>query len=257
MFSAAPSSSYSSSVPAWGPSHGRPFSTNFSNVSPFHGLQLFTSCSSTGPSHRVQSFKNRLLQRGYTTGSQVLPANLLQRGFLSPQIRRSCQEPAPARATHRITASLGHPPAPTWRPPWALSGDLLNRGPPWLQGDSLPHHGLLHGLQGNLCPSAWSTSSPSFFTVLGVCRAVSLTYSHSSLYPAAVFSPLLKYVVSQRHYHHLLISLALASNRSILELAGSGSVRHEGSFSQLLTEATVVAPPLPKTCHANPLHYLN
>ncbi|KAK4806603.1 hypothetical protein QYF61_013858 [Mycteria americana] len=32
-----------------------------------------------------------------------------------------------------------------------------------LQGDSLLHHGLHHGLQENLCSAAWSTSSPSFF----------------------------------------------------------------------------------------------
>jgi len=44
-----------------------------------------------------------------------------------------------------------------------------------LQRDSLPHHSLLHGLQGNLCSSAWSTSSPCLFTDLGVCRVVSLT----------------------------------------------------------------------------------
>ncbi|KAK4821964.1 hypothetical protein QYF61_004968 [Mycteria americana] len=51
-----------------------------------------------------------------------------------------------------------------------------------LQGDSLPHHGLHHGLQGNLCSSAWSTSCPpsaltlvwcSFFNYLkGGCREV-------------------------------------------------------------------------------------
>ena len=61
-----------------------------------------------------------------------------------------------------------------------------------LQGDSLPHHGLPHGLQGNLCSGAWSTSSPSFFTDLGVCRVVSLTYSHSSLqlqFVVQFFSP--------------------------------------------------------------------
>ena len=49
-----------------------------------------------------------------------------------------------------------------------------------LQRDSLPHHGLHHRLQGNLCIR--STSSPScLLTDLGVCRVVSLTYSHSSL----------------------------------------------------------------------------
>ncbi|KAK4806787.1 hypothetical protein QYF61_005583 [Mycteria americana] len=35
-----------------------------------------------------------------------------------------------------------------------------------LQRDNLPHHGLYHRLQGNLCFGAWSTSSPSFFTDL-------------------------------------------------------------------------------------------
>ena len=53
------------------------------------------------------------------------------------------------------------------------------------QGDNVHHHGLHHRLQGNLCSGTWSTSSPSFFTDLGVCRVVSLTYCHSSL-PAAV-----------------------------------------------------------------------
>ena len=41
-----------------------------------------------------------------------------------------------------------------------------------LQGHSLHHHCLLHGLQGNLCSGTWSTSSLSF-TDLGVCRVVS------------------------------------------------------------------------------------
>jgi len=50
-----------------------------------------------------------------------------------------------------------------------------------LWGDSLPHHGLLHRLQGNLCSGSWSMFSPSFFTDLGVCRLVSLTRPHSSI----------------------------------------------------------------------------
>jgi len=46
-----------------------------------------------------------------------------------------------------------------------------------LQGDSLRHHGFHHGVQGNLCSGAWSTSFPpaSFFTDHGVCRVVSFT----------------------------------------------------------------------------------
>jgi len=69
-----------------------------------------------GPSHRVQYFRNRLLQRGSPTGSQALPANLLQRGLLSPQVRRSWQEPAPAQAPHGNTVSFRHPPAAAWGP---------------------------------------------------------------------------------------------------------------------------------------------
>uniref|UniRef100_A0A8C0C4D5 Uncharacterized protein n=1 Tax=Buteo japonicus TaxID=224669 RepID=A0A8C0C4D5_9AVES len=86
-----------------------------------------------GPFHGVQSFRSTLLQRGSPTGSQVLPENLLH-GLLSPQIRRSCQEPAPARGSHGVTASFGNPPAPAWGPPRAAGGDLLHRGPPWTAG---------------------------------------------------------------------------------------------------------------------------
>ena len=49
------------------------------------------------------------------------------------------------------------------------------------------------------------------------------------------------------------MGLALASGESVLELVGIGSIRHGGSFWQLLTEATPVASPLPKPCHANPV----
>ena len=35
-----------------------------------------------------------------------------------------------------------------------------------LQGHSLSHHGLFHGLQRNLCSGAWSTSSPPFSLTL-------------------------------------------------------------------------------------------
>jgi len=73
-----------------------------------------------------------------------------------------------------------------------------------LQRHSLPHHGLQHRLQGNLCSVAWSTSSPSFFTDLCVCRVISLAYSYSSLQMQSVlcsnFSPFLN-TLSQRRYH--------------------------------------------------------
>jgi len=70
---------------------------------------------------------------------------------------------------------------------------------PW--GDSLPHHGLLHGLQGNLCSSAWSTSSP--------CSSLTLVFAELFLTPPSLckccyagFFAFLN-MLSQRHYHHL------------------------------------------------------
>ncbi|KAK4813314.1 hypothetical protein QYF61_023989 [Mycteria americana] len=103
-------------------------SANFSNVSPSHRLQFFTNCSSVGPFHRVQSFRSRLLQRGSPTGSQVLPENLLQHGFLSPRVHRSCQEPVPVRASH----GRSQPPSGIhllWR--GVLHGLQWRSAPPW------------------------------------------------------------------------------------------------------------------------------
>jgi len=115
-------------------------------------------------------------------------------------------KPASVRASHGVTGSFRHPPAPTWGPFHGLQVDLCStvdlHG---LQGDNLPHHGLSHELQGKtLCFSICSTSSPSFFTDLGVCRIVSLTSSHSSLFTAVslpvFFFPFLN-MLSQRRYH--------------------------------------------------------
>jgi len=154
---------------------------------------------------------------------QTAPA-WVPHGVTSPASR-----PAPAWALHGVTASFTHSPAPAWGPFHGLLMDLCStvdlHG---LQGDSLPHHGLLHGLQGNLCSSTWSTSSSSFFTDLGVCRIVSLTSSQSSL-PCCSFFPLLKYIILEVLPLSLMGS-ALASGGSILELSGISSVRLEGSF---------------------------
>jgi len=161
---------------------------------------------SVGPSHGVQSFRNRLLQRGFPMGSQALPANLLWCGLLSPWVCRSCQEPALVWAPHGVAASFRHPPAVAWALFHRLQVDICSTVDlPGLQGDSLPHHGLHHELQGKtLCSGISSTSSPSFFTDLGVCRVVSFTSSHSSVSTAAslrVFFPFLN-MLSQRRYHH-------------------------------------------------------
>ena len=104
----------------------------------------------------------------------------------------------------------------------------------------------------NLCSSTWSISSPSF-TDVGVYRAVWLTCSHFCCsYTAGgsvlggFFPPFLNYVIPEAPPPSLMGS-ALTSGGSVLEPAGIGSIRHRGSFWQLLREATSVAP----TCYQN------
>jgi len=175
------------------------------------------------------------------TGSQALPTNLLQRGLLSPRVCRSWQEPATVRAPHRITASFRHPPAPVWGSFHGLQVEICStvdlRG---LQRDNLPHHGLHHELQGktllrcleHLLPLLlhwpWCLQS-CFFHI------VSLLSLHCCLTPSFFFR-FLKYVIPEV-LPLSLNGLALASGGSVLERAGTGCIRHGGSFSQLLTEA--------------------
>jgi len=118
---------------------------------------------------------------------------------LAPQVSRSCQEPAPAWALHRVTAFFGCIHLLQRQVLHGLQVEICStmdlHG---LQGYSLPHHGLLHGLQENLCSGVWSTSSPSF-TDAGVCRVASLTLSHCCLHlqlPGFLF-PLLKDVIPE------------------------------------------------------------
>jgi len=173
-------SPHSSPVPAWDPSCGRLFSLNLSNVSPFQGLQLFTNCSRVDPFHEV--------------------------------VHRSCQKPAPAQISHRVTASFRRIPLlcrgvlPGLQVEICSTVDLHG-----LQRHSLPHHGLLHGLQRNFCSRAWGTSRPSFCTDLGGCR---LLLSHvltplsscncTGISPSPFFPPPFFNInmLSQRLYHH-------------------------------------------------------
>jgi len=177
-------SSHSAPAPARGHSDQRQFSTNFSSISPSHGLQLFMNCPSVGPLHGVQSFSNRLPQHGSPMGSQALPANLLRCELLSPWVRRSWQEPAPAQAPHGVT-----------QPPSGIH--LLRHGvpsmgcrwrsaPPWIcmgcRGTACLTTVFSTSCKGRLsAPASQTPPPPSFFTDLGVYRVVSLTSSHSSL----------------------------------------------------------------------------
>ncbi|XP_049649848.1 uncharacterized protein LOC126035355 [Accipiter gentilis] len=209
--------SSSRTAPAWVPSTVcSPSGAHCSSAGPPRAHKSCQKTCSVGSSlHRSAGPARNLLQRGVPTGSQPpLGTHLLRRGVL-----------------HGLQVDI------------CSTVDL-----PGLQGDSLPHHGLHHRLQGNLRSSAWSISSPSFFTDLGVRRLVSLTCSHSSLrqlfLPVPTFFFLLKSVITEA-LPLSLIGSALAGGGSVSEPAGMGSLslEHRGSFQQLLTEATPVTPP--------------
>jgi len=80
---------------------------------------------------------------------------------------------------------------------------------------------------------------------------VSLLSSTLPFHCRDFFLPLLKYVITEV-LPPSLMGLALASGKSVLEPAGTGSIKQGGIFSQLLTEATHIPPPLPKPHHVNP-----
>ena len=190
-------SSHSFPTPAWGPSHRRQSSTNFSNRSPSHGLQLLMNCSNVSLFHEVPSFRNRLLQRGSYMDSQVLPANLLHHWLLSPWGNRSWQEPAPGWASHRITAPIGHMHLLQCGGLHGLHVDICSTvdlcG---LQVYSLPHY--CAWLHGNHRSGAWSTSSLSFWPWC-------LQSSHSSFklqMPLSRFFFSFVNTWSQRCYHY-------------------------------------------------------
>jgi len=163
-------------------------------------------------------------------------------------------------ARHGVTASFRHPPAPAWGPFHGLQVHICStvdlHG---LQGDNLPHHGLHHELQGkSLCSDISGTSFPLLLHrpwCLQSCffHIISLLSPHCC-FTTGFFLPLLKYVITEL----LPLSLiGLASGRSVLQPAGTGFIRHGGSFWQLLTEATPIGPPLPKPFHGNPQHVLH
>jgi len=152
---------------------------------------------------------------------------LLQRGLLSLH-----------RSTGPASSLLQHGLPTGSQPPSGIH--LLRRGV--LHGLQVVISSImdLHGLQGNLCSSAWSTSSLLSSIYLGVCRVVSLTFSHCFLLTVAVqqfFCPF-KYAISEALPPSLMGSV-LASSGSILEPASICSVGHRGSFRHFLTEATL------------------
>ena len=223
---------YSSSrtAPAWVPSTG---------CSPSGA-----DCSSVGPPRGHKSCQQTCFSVGSSlhgaTGPQVLPGACSSAGFPRGHsvLRAStCSGVGSSTGCRWISA-----------PPWTSMG---------CRGTACLTMVFTTGCRGiSLCSGAWSTSSPSFFTDLGVCGVVPLTSSHSALsgcncYSSVTSFPFLKYVIPEA-LPLLLIGSALGSSRSVLEPAGINFIGHRGSFQQLLTEATPGAPPATKTLPRKP-----
>jgi len=257
IVSAAPSSSegdssHSAPAPAWGPSYGRQFSTNFSNVSPSRGLQLFMNCPSMGPFHRVQSFRNRLLQHGVphgvtshqTCSSVGSSLHGSSRILLEHRLPTGSQPPSGIHLLQPGVPSTGY----RWRsaPPWTSMG---------CRGTACPTMVFIVSCKGKVSAPVSRAPPPPPSSLTLVSAELFLSYRLtplSRLVYRCSFFPLLKYVIPEA-LPLSLIGLALASSGSVFELAGAGFIRHEGSFLQLLTEATPIAPLLPKPCHTNPI----
>jgi len=127
-------SSHSAPAPLWGPSHGKQFSMNCSNVGPSHRLQLFTNCPNVGPFPR-----DAVLQE------QAAPVSV-PHGVTSPA-RKPALAWAPLTGLQALpggcssaSSPWGHsllqasPCSGVGSLPWAAGGDLLHCGPPWTAG---------------------------------------------------------------------------------------------------------------------------
>lgn len=105
-------------------------------------------------------------------------------------------------------------------------------------------HCLFHALQWDICSGAWSTFSPSFFTDLGVHRAVCLTSAHSTIHwLGELLCNNFFHLFYPRGSATMFDGLALAT-ASPLWRPVTGSTRHGGSFQKLPRESKPIAPPL-------------
>lgn len=216
-----------------------------------------TSCSSEGSPQGHKS-----CQQTYST---------MESGLLSPWSHRSCQETAPVWASHRVTASFGHPSALVWGPPRAAGGSVRLHAPPRAAGGSLLLHVTSKGCRGISAPPCTSKGDRGIISALAPGAPSPLLlhwpwylknyFPHifSLLSVASVVQQLCPLLIdiTTAVLPPLLMDSALASSGFLLELAGIGSVGHGGSIWLLLTEATLVALSTTKTlmCKLNTLKY--
>jgi len=229
------------------------------------GLLTLCPCSSVG-SLSWETILHKLLQRESFPWAAALH-ELPQCGSF-PWGAVLQEQAAPAWVPHRVTSPASKP-APTWAPlsmgPQVLAGVCSSMGFPWshslLQayicssmGSSTGYRWIsappwtsmgcrgttcltmvfITGCRGKISALASGAPPPPPSSLTLVSAELFLSHSLTPLSQTAISMqvfPLLKYVISET-LPPLLIGLALASSGSVLELAGIGSIRHGGSFSQ-------------------------
>ena len=202
---------------------------------PSHGLQLFKNCSSTvlsigcspsgmdcsgrGPPVGHWSCQRTCCTVGFSPWATGPVRSLLQHG-----LSMGSQPPSGIHLLRREVPSTGY----RWRsaPSWS-SMDC--------RGTTCRTMVFHHELQRKtLCSGISSTSSPLLLHwpwCLQNCffHIVSLLSLHCR-FTTVFFLPLLKSVITEALPPSLTV-LALASGGSVLEMAGTGFIRHGGSFS--------------------------
>lgn len=218
---------------------------NFCNRSPSHRHQFFMKCSGVAPTGSSPS------GLGCSTVGPLWGLKSCQQTCSSSSLHRSCWEPAPVQASPRVTSfrcfhvlqhGFFHGLQGSFR------GSLLPQG---LQGHSCLAVVCITSCRGTAAAPAAPPAPPCALTL--VPGAFLLGYCHSSLAAfASVHFPLVKYIIPVSLAPPLM-DLAMARGRSILEPPGIGSVGHVGSFCQLLSECTLVAPPATRSYLTNPI----
>lgn len=164
-------------------------------------------------------------QAGFPRESQMVTANLLQCGFISPWGHRWC---VPSTGFPRDHSLL-----------WSFTCSVM--------GSSRGFRGFILCCLEHLLPllSVISVSTGLFLSHIPPSTAVPWKVDFFPVFFSNLFS--------QRYYHcHGWALPQPAADQPWSWLALSGSVRQEGCFWQLLTETSPVVPLLPNLCHANP-----
>jgi len=215
-------------------------------VGPSHGVQFFTNCPSVGPFHVCSPSGTGCSSVGLPRGHK--PCQHTCSGMGS-SLHGSA---GPARSLLQRELPMGSQPPSGIHMLWCgvhFTGCRWMSAPPWTSMYCRGTAGLtmifIMGCRGKLSAPASQAPPPAASSMTLVSAELFLSYHLtplSQLLPHCGFFPLLKYVITGV-LPPSLIGLALASSESMLEPAGTGSVRHGGSFSQLPTEPTAIAPP--------------